>query len=47
MEKIYSEEHNAYQLMTTRPEKVRFLLDFSKAVHFVVYKDMHFESIMN
>jgi len=47
MEKIYSEEHSDCQLRKTRPEKIRFLMAFSKSLHIVRYGDMRFESSMN
>ncbi len=47
MEKIYSEEKNAYPLTKVAPEKIRFLLDYSKSLSIVGYKRFKFEANLN
>lgn len=47
MEKIYSGERNARKVAKVRPETIRFLLDFSKSLRILEYKQLKFESTMN
>lgn len=46
MEKIYSEEQTA-RLTKTSPEKIKFLLDFSKSFRVVDYQGVQFDSVLN
>jgi len=47
MEKIYSEHEKECKLVRSGGETVRFLLNFSKSLRVMEYKDFKFESILN
>ncbi len=47
MEKIYSAEKNACNLVKASPDTVRFLLSYSKSLRTTKYKQFIFESNMN
>ncbi len=47
MEKIYSEQNNACELVETGQDTVRFLLDFSKSLKITGYKRFKFETNLN
>ncbi len=46
MEKIYSEEQTA-KLFRTRPESIKFLLDYSKSLRVIDYQGISFDTILN
>jgi hypothetical protein len=47
MEKIYTEKQDVCKLIKSSPEKVQFLLNYSKSLHIVEYGTMQFESNVN
>ena len=48
MEKIYSRKHrNTCKIAKSSPETVQFLLNFSKSLDVVNYKEMQFENNLN
>ncbi len=47
MERIYSEHQEECELVRSSRETVRFLLNFSKSLHVMEYRDFKFESILN
>ncbi len=47
MEKIYSEEKNACRPTKVRPEKIQFLLNYSRSLRIVGYKNFQFEANLN
>ena len=47
MEKIYSEPLRNDRSIKSRPDTIRFLMDFSKSFHTMVHKDLVFESHLN
>lgn len=47
MEKIYSEEQHICRITKARPETVKFLLGFSKALTVNDYQNIKFETILN
>jgi len=47
MEKIYSEHQKECTLVRSGAETIRFLLNFSKSLRVIEYKDLRFENILN
>lgn len=47
MEKIYPKKQESCKLVQARPETIRFLLDYSKALSVVEYKNMEFDNFSN
>ncbi|WP_299536659.1 hypothetical protein [Ulvibacterium sp.] len=47
MEKIYSKHEKDYRIVKACASTVKFLLDYSKALHVVKHKELTFESILN
>lgn len=47
MEKIYSEGKNACKLTKVAPDKIRFLMDYSRSLSIVGYNRFKFESNLN
>ncbi|MCL6273519.1 hypothetical protein M3P19_05825 [Muricauda sp. 2012CJ35-5] len=47
MENIYSEEQETVKTVKTRREKVDFLLNYSKSLRVVDYKNHKFEVTLN
>ncbi len=47
MEKIYSEENSTCKLAKASPRTVEFLLNYSRSIQIISYKDMQFESNLN
>ena len=47
MEKIYSEHQKECTLVSVSKETVQFLLNFSRSLHVIEYKDFKFENILN
>ena len=47
MEKIYSENLEKGKNVKATPETVQFLLEFSKSLHIVKYKNFRFENNLN
>ena len=47
MEKIYSEDRNKCKLAKACPETIQFLLNYSKSLQVVTYKNLKFENNLN
>ncbi len=47
MEQIYSKQKNQCTLIQSKPETVRFLLDYSKSLRIQKFKGMTIEHNMN
>ncbi|SMP24139.1 hypothetical protein SAMN06265375_104158 [Muriicola jejuensis] len=47
MEKIYSSPETQCRLITSRPETVKFLLDYSRSLHMREFKGMTIEQNLN
>ncbi len=47
MEKIYSKERSVERSLRVRPEVIKFLMDYSKSLHYVNYGDYKFETNLN
>ncbi len=47
MEKIYSQRQNVCRLTKACPETIQFLLQYSKALQIVDYKNLQFENNLN
>jgi len=47
MEQIYSKEQNQCKLIQSKPETVRFLLDYSKSLRIQKFKGLIIEHNMN
>jgi len=47
MEKIYSEHQEKCTLVRTSKETVRYLLNFSRSLYVIEYRDLKFENILN
>jgi hypothetical protein len=47
MAKFYSSSPEKVKKLTPKKETVNFLLNYSRALNVDLYKEMHFESILN
>lgn len=47
MEKIYFEEQNNCELVKANPSTIQFLLNYSRSIQIIEYKDLSFESCLN
>lgn len=47
MEKIYSEQQNAYEVWAVKKETIDFLIAFSKSLRYTRYKNLQFEMNLN
>ncbi|MCL5244687.1 MULTISPECIES: hypothetical protein [Cellulophaga] len=47
MEKIYSKQQNNSCRMTTSASTVQFIMNYSKSLNVINYKEMQFENILN
>ena len=47
MEKIYSEQKSVSRSFEVSAETIKFLLDYSRSLHYVNYGDFKFESNLN
>ncbi|WP_198944461.1 hypothetical protein [Robiginitalea sediminis] len=47
MEKIYSEHANACEVIQAKKETISLLMQYSRALHYLEYKGIPFETILN
>ena len=47
MEHLYIQEKNQCELVKTRPNRIRFLLDYSKSLNIIEHDGVTFESNLN
>lgn len=47
MEHIYTQDQDRCKLVSTRPHRIKFLLDYSKSLNVVTHNGMAFENNLN
>jgi len=47
MDKIYSEDSKTNKKMSPKNENISFILNYSKALSVISYKNMKFEALLN